>query len=87
MRILKYKVPEPNEYGSVCISMPDHSLLLSVGLQNDQMVLWALVDESTFETGKKFIVLNTGSKITSYIGKFIGTVTTSNGIVWHVFEE
>lgn len=83
MIIHKYKVPSP-----ICtMDLPAKGRFLSVGMQGDEIVLWYLDGE--FGTLKSQILcFNTGQAlpddVMSYV--YLGTVTSSNGIVWHVFE-
>lgn len=83
MRILKYIIPMPDEKGLSRIWMPANSEPVSVGIQNDKMVLWAAVFPCEVDKLWTFCVGNTGQEI-DYVGKFIGTVTSSTGVVWHV---
>jgi hypothetical protein len=88
--IYKYKVENPQH---CLIKMPENARLLSAGIQNDVICIWAVVDTAKPEENRFFSAYNTGgADIKHNRGyqdsyKFIGTVTTSNGIVWHVFEE
>ncbi len=93
-RVWKFTLPEPDERGRCFIDMPAIVTSLSVGLQGDEMVVWALCDpDAEPEQGyqnhgpRRFIVANTGPEITVPFGAvFLGTVTTDNGIVWHVWD-
>lgn len=100
MRILKFAVPYTE--GKVTnIDMPVGTQILSAGIQErtdpamqwEEIVLWGLVDvrnamkyaETTIV--RQFYVVNTGESFnTPFAVKFIGTVTTKNGTVWHVLE-
>jgi hypothetical protein len=93
--VFKYPVPMPNETGRAFIDVPTDAEILSVGLQNDQMVVWALSDpdyepEEGYEAVGmvRLIVANTGQEIPGFPegARFLGTVTTSNGTVWHVWD-
>lgn len=98
MKVYKYIIPMPNEHHVSTIMMPRPSEPLSVGCQSDQLVLWArtlsFVESALVET--EFIVINTGvdqfpkdmpfkEKMRYWTDRFLGTVATRNGIVWHVF--
>lgn len=87
MSVYKYVVPIPTNARSFVV-MPATARLLSVGLQDDEMVVWALVDPDE-ETGlRRLIVANTGALIPNFppSDRFVGTVTSTAGVVWHVFD-
>ena len=89
MLVLKYPIPRPNSEFRSFILMPVDSVKLSVGVQDNELVLWALVDPMLPQYQKTLIVVNTGVEIRS-MGKyaqFLGTVTMDNGIVWHIWDE
>jgi len=83
--IWKYLIPgSSNE-----LDIPKNSRLLSVGLKDKEIYLWALVDPEAEQESKIVHVFATGEGITYNTGalKFIGTVIDEDGLVWHVFEE
>jgi hypothetical protein len=88
MKIYKFLIPKPNIDGYSSVDMPKDAEVVSVGIQDDTMVLWArLQDRASFlNKTRVFIVVNTGNDFPFTTGRFIGTVTSSNGIVWHVME-
>ncbi len=94
-QVWKFTLPAPNATGRSFVDMPADSEPLSVALQGDRMVLWALVDpDFTPAEGydprgpRRFIVANTGGDIPGFPrgAKFLGTLTSDNGIVWHVWD-
>lgn len=94
-RVWKFALTEPTATGRVFVDLPASARPLSVGLQGDEMVVWALCDpEQEAElhmqvTGpRRFIVANTGDEIPGFPegARFLGTLTTDNGIVWHVWD-
>ena len=94
-RVWKFPLPMPDERGRVFIDMPAVVEPLSVGLQDDEMFVWALVCPDAvpepYEENhgpRRFIVANTGSEIADFPegASFLGTVTTSNRMVWHVWD-
>ena len=94
-RVWKFELPMPNATGRSFVDMPAHVEPLSVGLQDGTMVVWALVDpwagtdEDELPTGpRRFIVANTGAGVPGFPdgARFLGTLTTDNGIVWHVWD-
>lgn len=59
---------------------------LSVGMQNNQIVVWAKVtDPVNLMEDVAFTVVNTGMAFTFTLARFLGTVTSDNDVVWHVF--
>ena len=93
-RVWKYAVPMPDRHCRAWVYLPNGAAPLSVGLQQDEMVLWALVPEDAWdgdsldEHKHRLIVANTGAVIPELPEgvRFLGTVTFSNGIVWHVWD-
>ncbi len=88
-KIFKYHI----DYTSESMSLPVGAIILSVGMQKDKLMLWAIVEydddkRKTVPTEERLIrILGTGQDLTPEMehGKFIGTVF--NGpFVWHVFE-
>jgi hypothetical protein len=86
--VWKFEVPMPNATGRSFVDMPALAEVLSVGLQNDVLVVWALVEPQMVVGLRRLIVANTGMTVPGFPidARFIGTVTTTNGIVWHVWD-
>lgn len=59
---------------------------LAAGCQGDQIVLWAEVEPGTGQTKIVVSCVNTGGDVPPGL-HYLGTVTTSHGIVWHVYTE
>jgi hypothetical protein len=86
MKVFKYIVPQPDEDYVSEIDLPVSAQILSVGIQNSQIVIWAKVEHPKEPTRiRQLVVGNTGVALPFTNGRFIGTVE-SNGIVWHIFE-
>lgn len=94
-RVWKFTLTEPGGTGRVFVDMPATACPISVGLQDGEMVVWALCDpDQGAEFGmqatgpRRFIVANTGQPIPGFPdgARFLGTLTTDNGIVWHVWD-
>lgn len=60
---------------------------LSAAIQDDQIVVWALVDTEEPKLRYTLIAVNTGSALPDIPIVSIGTVTASSGVVWHIFAE
>lgn len=88
-KIFKYKLEVET---TNVISMPKGAEVLSVGLQNNEPVVWALVDpvEENMES-KVFYMFGTGEGISLEMNantKFIGTLQPVEGSVsfaFHIF--
>jgi hypothetical protein len=94
--VYKYGVPysTTDEFE---LRMPKGAKVLSVGVQErflngqpvpawEEIVMWAEVNPDAELTKRFFLAVNTGDEYADEPNRFIGTVTTRGGIVWHVFE-
>lgn len=93
--VWKYEIPEPTPTGRSFVDLPADAEPLSIGLQGDVFVLWALVtpgrepEDGMAATGpRRLIVANTGREIPGFPdgARFLGSVTTATGVVWHVWD-
>ena len=86
--IWKFAVPPPNSEGRAIVSVPDNATILSVGIQENQLVVWAKVSYGYGWHDRMLIAVNTGRAADiPPSARFIGTLTSQlTGIVWHVFE-
>lgn len=86
--VSQFSVPGPTPEGRSAIEdFPVAATLLSVGFQDDdEMIVWALVDDATDVAVRQLIVTNTGVDMPAFTGTFLGTATASTGIVWHIWE-
>ena len=81
--IFKYRLPlikEPK------VQMPDGAEVIHVGMQDDQITLWAKVDSNAEMETRNFAIAGTGrpdKRIRDAV--HLGTVF-DGGLVWHVFE-
>jgi hypothetical protein len=82
-KVFKYNLPWTDHAD---IRMPVGSLPLSVGVQDGQLMLWALVAPDGDEAWRVFRIAGTGHSITEEHIRFIGTVH-HQGLVFHVFED
>lgn len=74
--------------GALEISMPETHKVLSVAVQGKQVVLYALVNDTSRMVKKTVYVLLTGFPAAVGNTPFIGTVILDNGAyVLHVFAE
>lgn len=92
MKIFKYWLTEPDQKDVSRIWMHAEAKVLSVGKQvaevngEEMIVVWALVHENNPMVRRSFEVFNTGVPLSALPEEFLGTVISSNGIVWHVFD-
>lgn len=86
--IFKY----PLVHGVNDVRLPAGARVLSVGAQGEQVVLWALVSAAEHPArSRTFRVAMTGEVFELPIerpqsNEFVGTCTTQQGFVFHVFE-
>jgi hypothetical protein len=87
--IWKFPIPrEMNEYGDVSVTMPWGAHVLSAGVQNNTICVWAEVkpdDIIKSETSRNFGIRATGGLLTGDETAFVGTVFQGH-FVWHVYE-
>ena len=82
--VYKYKVI-PYAWATL---LPDGAKILSVGEQDDEVYVWALVNPAIpAETPRRIRAYGTGHPIEDGERVFIGTVQMQNGLVFHFFEE
>lgn len=82
--VWKYPIPLR---AAISILMPAGAQVLSLQLQHDEPVLWALVDTDTEEPPeeREFYLVGTGHPIPNCAGHHIGTFQL-HGLVFHLFE-
>lgn len=86
IRVFKYQLQNG---GRAVVMMPKFARVLSVGNQHEELMLWALVDDTNDPESRTFFVAVTGQELWLYrqTDPFIGTVLFDNGgFVVHVFE-
>lgn len=79
-RIFKYIVPANGP-----IELPAEAQILTVAMQQERMMMWALVDDEAPKEERRFIVFGTGEVIPRGNFQWIATVQDGN-FVWHLFE-
>lgn len=83
MKIFKYQLEAlDNE-----VAMPIDSVILSVGEQNGEVVMWAMVNEASTAGIRKITVVGTGWGLKNSMTRrhYLGTVQVG-AYVWHVFD-
>ena len=70
------------------LHIPKGAKLLCVAEQNGAWFLWAEIDTSKLPTKREIVIVGTGQPMLKDAAMwYIGTIHTSGGYVWHVFEE
>lgn len=71
------------------LEIPKDAKILSTQVQNDNLVLWALVDPENTVEKKEILIFETGHYIDESLNiKFIDTFQVYDGqLVFHVFER
>jgi len=69
------------------VTIPALGKILTVGVPLDCISIWVEVDIEAPKVERTFYVFWTGQEIPPLRLNYLGTVTTKNGLVWHVFEE
>lgn len=86
-RIFKYKLRVTDTQK---ISMPVGAEILTVGVQEDFICIWALVNDDHAIEERTFEIFGTGNPIHGDMGisrNYLGTVFMHDGkLVWHIFE-
>ena len=67
------------------LSLPTKAKILSVQMQHNKPVLWALIDTEQIPETRIFKVAGTGHPIMEKIKQHIGT-WQDGPFVWHLFE-
>lgn len=84
-KIFKYKLPVED---LATVEMPQGAEILSVGTQGPaELFVWALVDPEAPVGLQYFNIRGTGHDADGDLGRFVGSVTMSIGLVFHVFES
>lgn len=87
--VWKFPISMPRHDGRVFIELPNEALIVSAGIQGDDLVVWAVTHGESASTHRhRLIVVNTGTEFDlPDDARFIGTVThAASGVVWHVFD-
>ena len=89
-KIYKYNLRFSNS-GKESLELPFDSEILSCQLQNDEIMLWVLINQNEQITDLHFFeIFGTGHDVGCDMGisrKFISTVQFSDGFVFHIFQR
>lgn len=81
MKIYKYKI-----LPWVTTLMPKNAQILAVGEQNNDIVCWAMVDDTLPTVNRDILGLPTGGEAPPSWAVFLNTVQMHNGLVFHFFD-
>ena len=85
MTIWKYTIGTSGEFR---VEMPVGAIVLSVQLQDGRLCMWAQVEEGRSLETRYFRACETGDPIPEGEPlRFIDTVQTYSGMVYHIFER
>jgi hypothetical protein len=83
-RIWKYVLAITDEQQIV---MPRGAKLLSVGIQDEILCLWAYVRNENNFVAREIRIVGTGHPCDAGSANFVGTaIDDRNGLAWHVFD-
>jgi len=88
MRVI-YKYALAVEHGTQIVKLPAYPRILSVGFQDDALVLWAEVDPRAPVFDYRIATCFTGNALPADVyadQRFLGTVQRADGLVVHVFH-
>lgn len=83
MKIFKYRAPEPMTWAA--LFLPVGAEILHVGIQREQLWIWAKVDPDAQLENRIFRTVPTGGSVPE-TSKHVGTVITDQ-FVWHLLED
>lgn len=72
------------------IEMPSGSIILKGGEQFGELFIWSIVDpESELIESRTICIFGTGNELPYNINRhrYIDTIISENGLVWHIFEH
>lgn len=75
----------PIEWSVSNVSIPEGAQILDVQVQNEQIMMWALVEDQNFLESRVFKVYGTGHAVDDPNIKYLATVQ-HHSFVWHIFE-
>ena len=90
--IWKYHLQPDLSRNITTIEIPIQHVILSVGQQDNEIMLWIMVDPESPLMQKRFFIIGTGHEMSAgqsklIFDKFIGTVHLYDGkLVLHIFE-
>jgi hypothetical protein len=83
--IWKAPIPRSRHEDEVNVVLKGFVRVLSVGLQDDEMVVWYEANPKALDQGVELQVRGTGRQLYGNEGFFLGTVQYSTGAVAHVY--
>jgi len=68
------------------IELPEGSELLTVGVQDGEPMVWALVETDNPPETIDLTIVGTGHALPAQAGRYVGTFQLPEDMVFHVFE-
>lgn len=95
MKIFKYVLCARFTTGPVTVAMPQHADILSVDVQGETAVVWAIVNPTRPIEARRFQLVPTGAELPrgcalpSFVGtvQFLETLHNPGPLVLHVFKD
>ena len=81
-----YKFTLPACTGKYLLPMQEGSKILDVQFQNGDIVIWAIVSPEKYKVNRKIEIYFTGRSLPVDPGEYIGTVQSTTGLVYHLFD-
>jgi len=69
-----------------CLNMPQNAEIVAFQTQRDIPTIWAVIDPEAKYIPRYFYLSETGSSLPDSCLKYIGTIQTVIGAVYHLFE-
>lgn len=80
-----HKFPLAMHFDAQTVELPVSAKVIHVGSQNNEVVMWVVLDPKSKKVKRKFVIYATGQTMVEPSLKHVGTVQV-RAFVWHVFE-
>lgn len=74
-------------YGGARVDLPAGAQILTLGVQDGWVYVWALIDTEAPTRPVRFTRVGTGWEMHPDPGTYVGTYHEAGGLVWHVFMK
>jgi len=81
-----YKLVLEKKTGEQIVNIEGFCSILNYAIQEDKIVIWYTYIKSLGSVTKKFIIAFTGYEVVNECN-YLGTLTDSRGLVYHIFVE
>lgn len=83
MVIWKYELAIADQFE---MELPEHAQIIHVAEQGKFCCMWAIVQPAAAKVKRRFAVVGTGHQFNPEYKIYTGTIVTTTGFVWHLFE-